>query len=80
MHLIDRINYATKKGIMDIHMNTNAMLLTEELSNIEQEILKAVPQLKEQIHGFVEQLQEALKLPPSEQTESAATEPEQIEI
>ena len=54
--------------------------LTEELSNIEREILKAVPQLKEQIHGFVEQLQEALKLPPSEQTESAATEPEQIEI
>ena len=60
---------------------TNPMpQLTEELSNIEREILKAVPQLKEQIHGFVEQLQEALKLPPSEQTESAATEPEQIEI
>jgi radical SAM protein with 4Fe4S-binding SPASM domain len=31
--LIERINYATKRGIMDIHMNTNAMLLTHEMSN-----------------------------------------------
>ena len=38
--------------------------LGKELTQIEQEILKAVPQLKEQIHSFVEQLQEALKLPP----------------
>ncbi len=30
--LIERINYATEKGIMDIHLNTNAMLLTEEMS------------------------------------------------
>jgi radical SAM protein with 4Fe4S-binding SPASM domain len=30
--LIERVNYATKCGIMDIHMNTNAMLLTEEMS------------------------------------------------
>ncbi len=30
--LIERINYATKRGIMDIHMNTNAMLLTAEMS------------------------------------------------
>ena len=30
--LIERINYATERGIMDIHMNTNAMLLTEEMS------------------------------------------------
>jgi len=30
--LIERVNYATKRGIMDIHMNTNAMLLTEEMS------------------------------------------------
>ena len=30
--LIERIEYATKKGIMDIHLNTNAMLLDEEIS------------------------------------------------
>ncbi len=30
--LIERINYAANKGIMDIHMNTNAMLLTPEMS------------------------------------------------
>ena len=30
--LLARIEYATEKGIMDIHMNTNAMLLTEDLS------------------------------------------------
>ncbi|MGR8947962.1 MAG: hypothetical protein ACU84Q_07940 [Gammaproteobacteria bacterium] len=38
--------------------------LSEELAQIEQEILNAVPELKEQIHDFVEQLQEALKKPP----------------
>lgn len=31
-YLIERIEYVTKKGIMDIHLNTNAMLLSEELS------------------------------------------------
>jgi radical SAM protein with 4Fe4S-binding SPASM domain len=30
---MERIRYATDKGIMDIHLNTNAMLLTEDLSN-----------------------------------------------
>lgn len=30
--LIERIDYATQNGIMDIHLNTNASLLTEELS------------------------------------------------
>lgn len=61
--------------------NQNLMpQLTEELSDIEQEILKAVPELKEQIHGFVEQLQEALKLPPAEPSEQAADATKQIEI
>jgi radical SAM protein with 4Fe4S-binding SPASM domain len=30
--LIGRINYVSNSGIMDIHMNTNAMLLTSEMS------------------------------------------------
>jgi hypothetical protein len=54
--------------------------LTEELSNIEQDILEAVPQLKEQIHGFVEQLQDALKLPPPQPTEKTEQSSEPIEI
>lgn len=53
--------------------------LSEELSQIEAEILKAVPELKEQIHGFVEQLQEALKMPIEPQGEEAAAG-EPIEI
>ena len=44
--------------------------LSEELTQIETEILKAVPELKAQIHEFVEQLREALKSPiePEEQS------------
>jgi radical SAM protein with 4Fe4S-binding SPASM domain len=30
--LLERIRYATDKGIMDIHLNTNGMLLSEEIS------------------------------------------------
>lgn len=30
--LMERIEYVTKKGIMDIHLNTNAMLLSEDIS------------------------------------------------
>jgi MoaA/NifB/PqqE/SkfB family radical SAM enzyme len=30
--LIERIQYVAKKGIMDIHLNTNGMLLSEEMS------------------------------------------------
>lgn len=30
--LVERIHYAAQKGIMDIHLNTNAVLLTEELA------------------------------------------------
>jgi radical SAM protein with 4Fe4S-binding SPASM domain len=30
--LIERIQYVSKKGIMDIHLNTNGMLLSEEMS------------------------------------------------
>jgi len=54
--------------------------LNKELENIQQEILKAVPELKEQIHGFVEQLQEALELPPAEpnQREQISSEPIKI--
>ena len=44
--------------------------LSEELNQIEAEILKAVPELKAQIHEFVEQLQEALKLPLDPEAES----------
>jgi radical SAM protein with 4Fe4S-binding SPASM domain len=29
---LDRLDYITKKGIMDVHLNSNASLLTEELS------------------------------------------------
>jgi radical SAM protein with 4Fe4S-binding SPASM domain len=31
--VIERIQYATDKGIMDIHLNTNAFLLSEEMAN-----------------------------------------------
>lgn len=54
--------------------------LTEELANIEQEILKAVPELKEQIHGFVEQLQEALEMPPAVPQDDNQVPSEPIEI
>ena len=55
--------------------------LSEELAQIEQEILDAVPELKEQIHGFVEQLQEALKMPLAPEHDSADVQPgEPIEI
>ncbi|MDR2817348.1 MAG: SPASM domain-containing protein [Oscillospiraceae bacterium] len=30
--IIERINYASQKGIMDIHLNTNAVLLNKEMS------------------------------------------------
>ena len=55
--------------------------LSEELAQIEQEILDAVPELKEQIHGFVEQLQEALKMPITPKNEAGEPRPgEPIEI
>ena len=54
--------------------------LSEELANIEQEILKAVPELKEQIHGFVEQLREALEMAPAVPHEDNQVPSEPIEI
>lgn len=62
------------------HAETPMPKLTEELAKIEQEILKAVPELKEQIHGFVEQLQQALELPPSAPIDNAETPGKPIEI
>ena len=53
--------------------------LSEELTQIEEEILKAVPELKEQIHDFVQQLQDALKIPLKPEGEQAQNG-ESIEI
>ena len=66
----------------DTNAEENTMpRLSEELAQIEQEILDAVPELKEQIHSFVEQLQEALKTPLTPEHDSGNTPPgEAIEI
>ncbi|MEM7466621.1 MAG: hypothetical protein AAF387_07015 [Pseudomonadota bacterium] len=53
--------------------------LSDELAQIEQEILSSVPELKQQIEGFVEKLQDALKIPP-QQNSSPDGETESIEI
>lgn len=78
----DGLNTPEKDKTPEADAKQNPMpQLAEELSNLEQEILEAVPQLKEQIHNFVLQLQEALKLPPNENAEQKAGESvEQIEI